>query len=174
MHIYIYTCTYIYTLHRVGIYSDKSSDTLRRGYGSCSNKANVLVSILRALQVPAGWACCSVLQCVAVCCSVFSVLQCVAVCCGVSQHVAMRCNVLQCVALSCALLHLPQRASMCCRVLQCVAECCSVLQCVAECCTVRRVLYCAAVCCCALQCVVVCCCVLQCFAVYIRDSSASS
>ena len=34
----------------------------------------------------------SVLQCVAVCCSM---LQCVAVCCSVLQYVAMCCNVLQ-------------------------------------------------------------------------------
>ena len=39
---------------RVGLYSDTSSETLQRGYGSCSNKANVLVAILRALNIPAG------------------------------------------------------------------------------------------------------------------------
>jgi len=45
---------------------------------------------------------CSVLQFVAVCCSVYavccSVLQCVAVCCSVLQCVAVCCSVLQCVA----------------------------------------------------------------------------
>ena len=84
--------------------------------------------------------CCSVLQCVAVCCSSCasctpasppsdlvhylcnscSVLQCVAVWCSVLQCVAVRCSALQCVAVHCS-------------VLQCVAVCCSVLQCVAVC-----------------------------------------
>jgi len=50
-------------------------------------------------------ACCSVLQCVAVCCSVHGGL--VSVLC---------CSVLQ-------------RGAVCCRVMQCVAVCCSVLQC---------------------------------------------
>ena len=63
---------------------------------------------------------CSVLHCVAVCCSVgvtiVQVLQCVAMCCSVLQCVAVCCIVLQCVA-------------VCCSVLQCVAVCCSVLQC---------------------------------------------
>jgi len=51
---------------------------------------------------------CSVLQCVALCCSVLqcgtmycSVLQCVAVCCSVLQCVAVRCSVSQCVAVCC-------------------------------------------------------------------------
>jgi len=47
-----------------------------------------------------------------------SVLQCVAMCCSVLQCVAMCCSVLQCIA-------------VCCSVLQCVAVCCSVLQCIA-------------------------------------------
>jgi len=51
-----------------------------------------------------GRCCCSVLQCVAVCCSVCSVLQCVAMCC-----VVVYCNMLQCVA-------------VCCSVLQCVGR----------------------------------------------------
>ena len=54
-----------------------------------------------------------VLQCVAVCCSVFcSVLQCVAVCCSVLQCVAVCCSVLRCVAEYCSVL-----------MLQCVALC---------------------------------------------------
>ena len=74
---------------------------------------------------------CSVLQRVAVCCSVLqcsprmicarsatcfrrSMLQCVAVCCSVLQCVAVLCNVLQCVA-------------VCCSVLQCVAACYSIV-----------------------------------------------
>jgi len=60
-----------------------------------------------------------VLQRVAACCSV---LQCIAVCCIALQGVAVRCSVLQCVA-------------VCCSVLQCVAARCSALQCVAVCCS---------------------------------------
>jgi len=41
----------------------------------------------------------SLLQCVAVCCSV---LQCVAVCCSVLQCVAVCCSLLQCVAVCCS------------------------------------------------------------------------
>jgi len=67
--------------------------------------------------------CCSVLQCVAVCCGVF---QYVAVCCleswpryhGSLANTCMCCTVLQCVA-------------VCCNVLQCVAMCFSMMQCVA-------------------------------------------
>ena len=54
--------------------------------------------------------CYSVLQCVAVCCSVL-VLQHIAAtackmhkCCSVSQCVAVRCRVLQCVAMYCSAL----------------------------------------------------------------------
>jgi len=75
---------------------------------------------------------CSVLQCVAVCCSVLLVNpsvhiakfkgnfgdRYVAVCCSMLQCDAACCSVLQCVA-------------MCCTVLQCVALCCTVLHCVA-------------------------------------------
>jgi len=65
--------------------------------------------------------CCSVLQCVAVCCSTcknvpLHQMQCVAVC----------CSVLQCLAVPAITCH-----SIKCSVLQCVAVCCSVLQCVA-------------------------------------------
>jgi len=61
--------------------------------------------------------CCSVLQCVAVCCGVLntqarhthryahcSMLQCVAVCCSVLQYVAVSRSVLQCVAVCGSLL----------------------------------------------------------------------
>jgi len=58
------------------------------------------------------FACCSVLQCVAVCCSV---LQCVAVC----------CSVLKCVTDTVA----TPRGALCCSVLQCVTVCCTMLQC---------------------------------------------
>ena len=98
--------------------------------------------------------CCSVLQCVALCCSVLyehacrsalvprgcvwcSVMQRVAACCILRRHTrefshvqegficCSFCSVLQCVA-------------VCCSVLQCVAVCCSVLQCVANCCSVLQ------------------------------------
>jgi len=129
---------------------------------------------------------CSVLQCVAVCCSVLQyksktqccnvrryaalvaawcsvmqrdavVLQCDAVCCSVFQCVAVCCSVLQCVV-------------VCCSVLKCVEVCCSVfqwLQCKSkmQCCNVRRYVALVAVCCSVLQCVAVCCSVLQCVAV---------
>ena len=97
---------------------------------------------------------CSVLQCVAVCCSVWQLLssdvsvssrvavscnklQCaaVAVCCRVLQRVAASWGVLQCVAVaferclglkqSCSEL---QQVVMFCGVSRCVAECCSDLQ----------------------------------------------
>jgi len=64
---------------------------------------------------------------------VFSVLQCVAVRCSVLQCVQcvpVRCSVLQCVAVSCSVL---QCVAVCCSVLQCVAVCCGVLQCVIVC-----------------------------------------
>jgi len=107
----------------------------------------------------------SVLQCVAVCCSVCqsirvetrwvccSVLQGVRVCCSVLQCVAVSCSVLQCLAIlnvpsSWAIHTSPDTKS----VLQCAAVCCSVLQCVAVCwvcCSVRqcvaRVLQCVAI-----------------------------
>jgi len=104
----------------------------------------------------------SVLQCVAVCCSVhiteeelFScfrtyvsprVLQCIAVYCSVLQCVAV------CVAVCCS-VHITEEPSSCFRT-EVSLECCSVLQCIEVCCSV-------------LQCVAVCCSVLQCVAEYI-------
>jgi len=88
------------------------------------------VCLSTTLQVCCSVSCCSVLQCVAVRCSVSwvcpsttlqvccSVLQCVAVCCSVSW-VCLSTMLQVC----CSVL--------CCSVLQCVAVCCSVLQCVA-------------------------------------------
>jgi len=69
---------------------------------------------------------CSVLQCVAVCCSV---MQCVAVCCCVLLCVAVCCSVLLCVAVCCSVLQFVVRLAdrSCLGVLQCVAVCCSVL-----------------------------------------------
>ena len=87
--------------------------------------------------------CCSVLQCVAVCCSVLPATttktRSVAVFCSVLQCVAVHCSVLQCVLTApffgatpkleyCSVL---QDVAVCCSVLQCIAVYCSVLQCVA-------------------------------------------
>ena len=94
-------------------------------------------SVLQCVAV-----CCSVLQCnnqlrislesetgseggggdVAVCCSV---LQCVAVCCSVLPYVAMRCSASQCAEVCCRVLH---GVAAYCIMLQRVAACCSVLQ----------------------------------------------
>jgi len=75
-------------------------------------------------------ACCNVLQCVAVCCSVLvsvcrarcvwgaRVLQCAAVCCSVLQCVGVCMSCKMCVGCMCV--------AVCCSVLQCVAVCCSV------------------------------------------------
>jgi len=89
----------------------------------------------RLLTLRGFFASCSVLQCVAVCCSMLqyvAVLPCVAVCCRrlidfalQSQHTATNCITLQRSALQCD--------TVCCNVLQCVAMCCSVLEHVAAC-----------------------------------------
>jgi hypothetical protein len=39
----------------LGLWSEPASDTLRRGFGSCSNKANALVALLRNIGIPAGF-----------------------------------------------------------------------------------------------------------------------
>jgi len=66
-----------------------------------------------------------------------TVLQCVAVCCSVLECGGVCCSVLQCVAVCCSVslrktLYTPWKTlynTVCCSVLQCVAVCCSVLQC---------------------------------------------
>jgi len=101
--------------------------------------------------------CCSVLQYVAVCCSVVATSTYRAIgasrgkvtaICMCTFCVAVRCSVLQCVAVCCSVLqfrcnvYIPCHRRrkrrrhctmhvLCCSVLQCVAVCCSVLQCVA-------------------------------------------
>jgi len=92
--------------------------------------------------------CCSVLQCVAVCCGdedIMAYLQDVreTVSCSVLPCVAVCCSVLQCVAVCCRdvdiLVCLQYvRATVCCIVVQCVVVCCSVLQCAAVCCSVLQ------------------------------------
>jgi len=82
------------------------------------------------------------------------VLRCVAVCCSVLQRVAMYCSVLRCIAVCCGVLEAMMRwhaddgedpfgtecvlqcAAVCCGLLRCVAVCCGVLQRVAVCCDV--------------------------------------
>jgi len=121
--------------------------------------------------------CCSVLQYVAVCCSVLHSLH-----ARLSRRkchrlywCSMCCSVVQGVAVCCSVLHSPHsRPSRrkCQRLFSC-SMCCSVLQCVADHWDVHvdsayarfnRVL-CVAVCCSVLQCAAVCCSVLQCVAV---------
>jgi len=123
-----------------------------------------------------GWCKCgaSVLQCVAVCCSMLQCVQCVAVCCSMLQCVAVCCSMLQCV--QCVAV------SMCCYCVsqpnlrlwvlhvwyKCVAVCCSVLQYVAVCpvcCSVYMLLLCQSAkraCVGVARVVQVCCSVLQC------------
>jgi len=90
---------------------------------------------------------CTVLQCIAVHCSVclqcnedFTAREgagvCVAVCCCALQYVAVCCSVVAvcCSVLQCVLVmrsSLPEGAQVC--VLQCVAVCCRAVQCVAVC-----------------------------------------
>jgi len=77
--------------------------------------------LLQCISVVVVALCCSVLQCVAVCCSMCcSVLQCsvlaVAVCCRVLRNVAVCCSVLQCVAV-CWLLKMCAFKGLCCSAL---------------------------------------------------------
>eukprot|EP00961_Rhodomonas_salina_P243311 3287793-Rhodomonas_salina.4 len=41
--------------YRVGLHQMTASQTLNEGFGSCSNKANALVALLRAMRIPAGF-----------------------------------------------------------------------------------------------------------------------
>jgi len=102
--------------------------------------------------------CCSVLLCVAGCCSELHesvstamFVMCAAVWCSVLQCVAVCCSVLQCVAVHCSTLLAPP-----CPVLQCVAACCSVLQQSVSTAMSVYMLQCAEVCCSKLQCMVIC------------------
>jgi len=135
--------------------------------------------------------CCSVLQCVAVCCSVpLSVSFCIVFHATKDAHHTLSfCSVF--LGLLSVFLHVLrvcvlQCVAVCCSVLQCVAACCSVLQCVAVRCSlflgllsvflqVLRVcvLQCVAMCCSVLQCVAACCSVLQCVAVVFLGSLVS-
>ena len=109
-----------------------------------------ITETLRAIKT-AQQVCCSVLQSVAVCCSVLqditetlcaiktaqqvccSVLQSVAVCCRMSLRrcalLRPRCSVLQCVAVQYCVM---QCAAMFFSILQCLTVCCSVLQNITE------------------------------------------
>jgi len=68
-------------------------------------------------------------------CVTVSVLQCVAVCCSVLQCVAMCCSVLRCVAVCCSTC-VAVCCSTCVTVYALLYLCCSVLQCAAACCSV--------------------------------------
>ncbi len=41
--------------YELGLSQDRASETLRKGVGSCSNKANLFVAMMRNLNVPAGF-----------------------------------------------------------------------------------------------------------------------
>ena len=98
-----------------------------------SSHEGLIDSFDSAVVLPSVAACCSVLQCVAVCCIVcvasppeigayhlaglsasksMFVKSCVAVCCNVLQRVAVYCSVLQCVAVCCSAL---QFVAVCCK-----------------------------------------------------------
>jgi len=80
-----------------------------------------------------------VVQCAAVC---GSVLQGVAVCCSIEIY---RWNVEKVINKSLRNMCTQWLVAVCCNVLQCAAVCCSVLQCVAVCCSVlQRILQCVA------------------------------
>ena len=120
-------------------------------WAACTRRAVpcACVSVLQYVAV-----CCSVLQCAAVC------LQCVAVCCSLLQCAAV---CLRCVAVYCSVLRsVGQLArvelchvhtSVCCSMLQYVAVYCSLLQCAAVCCSVLQCV--VAMRCSALQCIAV-------------------
>jgi len=123
-----------------------------------------ITDILEAEILPGMYvcACCSVFQCVGVCCNVFQIpssltywkqnffLVCMYACVAVLKCVTVCCSVLQCVVVCCRFLHHGHTRSrnsswyVCTCALQCVAVRCSVLQCVGVCCSV---LQCVAVCC---------------------------
>lgn len=42
-------------LYRLGLWQKKASETLKEGKGTCTNKANLLVALLRACNIPAGY-----------------------------------------------------------------------------------------------------------------------
>jgi len=67
----------------------------------------------------------------------YSVLQCVAVCCSVLQRIAAALLCIRIYLTICSLSSL-LIYTVCCSVLQCVAVCCDVLQCVAVCCSVLQ------------------------------------
>jgi len=79
--------------------------------------------------------CCSVIECVAVGCSVLLAYSPVPGC----SRFPRRCKRVFCCRVFCSVLQyaaVMQRVAACCSVLQCVAVCCSVVQCVAVCCSV--------------------------------------
>jgi len=76
----------------------------------------------------------SVLQCIAVRCSVLQSLKCIME----DEAAAVYASVAACYSLGAECCSVLQRVAACCSVLQCVAACFSVLQCVAVCCSVLQ------------------------------------
>jgi len=113
----------------------------------CSELQWAAVCSLSNLDCTRACCCCSVLQFVAVSCSVFAlqlglyawmlVVQCVAVCCSVLQCVVVGYSVLRQRVAVCSLSNLDCTLTRCCcSVVQCAAVCCSGLQRVVVCCNV--------------------------------------
>jgi len=116
--------------------------------------------------------CCSVFQCVTMCCSGSFVWPLQGVFCSVLQSVAVCCSLLQSVAVCCILL---QSVAVCIDVLQLLIQSAnteglvfSVMQCIAVCCSV--LLY-VAVICKVSQCVAVC---SSCWSVWLLDRAHSA
>ena len=134
-HTYECVVSHIWMQHVSHTWMGHDSITFVTGYQRVVN----IAFCADVLQCITAW-----YRCVAVRCSV---LQCVAVCCSALSCVAVRYRVLQCVVVCCRCVPL------CCSMLQhvaCVAVCCSVMQCVIVCCGVMQ---CVAVCCNVLQCI---------------------
>jgi len=167
MCLYLCTCNmskiHIHTYSRVILLLVRHAIEALVGFGVLHELSAILIRLLEVQHIPL-ILCCSVLQCVAVRCSVswgsartqcdlhpaprtsthptHTVFQCVAVCGSVLQCVAVSAGVLPDLTAILTGSSNINRSYSCCSVLQCAAVCCSVLQC-------------AAVCCSALQCVAV-------------------
>jgi len=120
--IHIYICIYM----RVHIYNIHDSHVRITHVYTTQKEVIHLKVLANTAHEEAEEVCCSVLQCVAVCCSVLLILlmgrltRCAVVCCSVWQCVecvALCCSVLQCVANTAR----EEAEDVCCSVLQCVA-----------------------------------------------------
>ena len=142
MYLYVYSSRALESAHSPAMHeSIHDASGLTSWSSDCDIFSEDLVSSQHCSVLQSVAMCCSVLQCVAVwtCIRGTQYLSCVAVCCSVLQCVAACCNVLQCVAVyrsvsQCVDMYLGDPVSfVCCSVSQCVAVCCSVLQRVAAC-----------------------------------------